>query len=85
MISSHLLAMVEDICTHVLIVNQGRPMFFGPIGDVHEHFADGEASSLEEIFLRATESIDEVREFTSTAHASDDGASNFGSEQAIPN
>jgi ABC-2 type transport system ATP-binding protein len=57
-ISSHLLAMVEDICTHVLILSEGTQRFFGPITDVGHAFAAGSATervSLEEIFFRATE------------------------------
>jgi ABC-2 type transport system ATP-binding protein len=60
-ISSHLLAMVEDICTHVLILGQGRPCYFGPITDVGQHFAtDSQRFSLEEIFFRATASLEPV-------------------------
>ncbi|MEM8678644.1 MAG: ABC transporter ATP-binding protein, partial [Planctomycetota bacterium] len=33
-ISSHLLAMVEDICTHVMILNQGRQKFIGPLSEL---------------------------------------------------
>jgi len=61
MISSHLLAMVEDICTHVLMMNRGRQMYFGSIDAVRRHFADQEATSLEDVFLRATEAIDELQ------------------------
>lgn len=61
MISSHLLAMVEDICTHVLILSQGQPRYCGPIGEVHRRFAnpaETPAFTLEETFFRATELID---------------------------
>src|SRR3954462_7587942 len=30
-ISSHLLALVEDLCSHLLILHHGRSLFFGPI------------------------------------------------------
>jgi ABC-2 type transport system ATP-binding protein len=65
-ISSHLLAMVEDICTHVLILSEGTQRFFGPIADVGREFATGseaERVSLEEVFFRATELVD-----TSASH-----------------
>ena len=52
-ISSHLLAMVEDICTHVLILNSGQKRFFGGIDDMQAAFAKGGASSLEDIFFEA--------------------------------
>jgi len=55
-VSSHLLAMVEDLCTHLLILTHGRARFHGPRDDLHAEYATetGE-SSLEEIFFRATE------------------------------
>jgi ABC-2 type transport system ATP-binding protein len=58
-ISSHLLAMVEDICTHVLILSEGTQRFFGPIADVGREFAGGDAErvTLEEVFFRATEVV----------------------------
>ena len=54
-VSSHLLAMVEEMCTHVLILDRGEQRFFGPIEELHANFdtAD-EAASLEEIFFAAT-------------------------------
>jgi len=55
-ISSHLLAMVEDVCTHLLLLNAGRQRFFGPLNDIRGALmSDAEASTLEEIFLLATE------------------------------
>jgi ABC-2 type transport system ATP-binding protein len=56
MVSSHLLALVEDLCTHLLIVHHGRRLFFGPLAAARASFAgvDGDAS-LEELFFRATE------------------------------
>jgi ABC-2 type transport system ATP-binding protein len=54
-ISSHLLAMVEDICTHVLILKSGRQMFWGSIAEVRETFQRGDqAATLEDIFFHAT-------------------------------
>lgn len=55
-ISSHLLAMVEDICTHVLILDAGRQRFCGSIAELRSTFADlHDDASLEEIFFRAIE------------------------------
>ena len=55
-VSSHLLALVEDLCTHLLVLHRGRRLFFGPIGDargaVKELSAD---ASLEDVFFRLTE------------------------------
>jgi ABC-2 type transport system ATP-binding protein len=55
MISSHLLAMVEDICTHVLILAAGESKFFGTIDELRESFHEASGdSSLEDIFFAAT-------------------------------
>ncbi|MBN2476544.1 MAG: ABC transporter ATP-binding protein [Pirellulales bacterium] len=55
-ISSHLLDLVEDICTHLLILDRGKRLFFGRIDEARAAFADLSGSaSLEEIFFRATE------------------------------
>jgi ABC-2 type transport system ATP-binding protein len=55
-VSSHLLALVEDLCTHLLIVHHGKRLFFGPVEAARTSFAgvDNDAS-LEELFFRATE------------------------------
>ena len=55
-ISSHLLALVEDVCSHLLILDRGHARFFGPIADARTAFADmGCDRTLEEIFFRAVE------------------------------
>ncbi len=55
-VSSHLLAMVEDICTHVLILDHARQRFFGTISQLRSLFADSHDDvSLEDIFFRAIE------------------------------
>ena len=55
-VSSHLLSLVEDLCTHLLILNKGRCLFSGTLAEARSQYADlqGEAS-LEEVFFRATE------------------------------
>ncbi len=56
-VSSHLLAMVEDICTQVLILDSGSQRFFGPLEDLRKKFITSEQNaSLERIFFLATES-----------------------------
>ncbi len=58
-ISSHLLAMVEDICTHILIIDVGRERFRGTIDQLRSAFPDlHEKASLEEIFFRAIDGDD---------------------------
>ena len=65
-VSSHLLALVEDLCTHLLILHRGRNLFCGPLDAARSAFAGmsgatpsglpGDAdASLEEVFFRATE------------------------------
>jgi ABC-2 type transport system ATP-binding protein len=55
-VSSHLLALVEDICTHLLILNRGKRLFFGRIDEAREFYSSaGNQASLEEVFFRAIE------------------------------
>jgi ABC-2 type transport system ATP-binding protein len=55
-VSSHLLELVQDLCTHLLILHHGRRLFFGRLEDARATFptVSGDAS-LEEVFFRATE------------------------------
>ncbi|MDB5289520.1 MAG: ABC-type multidrug transport system, ATPase component [Phycisphaerales bacterium] len=56
LISSHLLALVEDLCTHLLILHHGRSLFFGKMEEARTAFASVDSDgSLEEMFFRATE------------------------------
>lgn len=54
-LSSHLLHLLEEVCSHVLILKQGVKLADGTLTDVAARFSNGEPDvSLEEIFLRAT-------------------------------
>ncbi|HMD59780.1 MAG TPA: ABC transporter ATP-binding protein [Opitutaceae bacterium] len=54
-LSSHLLHLLEEVCTHVLILKKGDKVADGTIAEVAAKFSNGEAGvSLEEVFLRAT-------------------------------
>lgn len=54
-LSSHLLHLLEEVCTHVLILKRGEKIAAGTLADVAAQFANGEAQvNLEEVFLRAT-------------------------------
>jgi ABC-2 type transport system ATP-binding protein len=54
-VSSHMLAMVEDLCTHVLILDRGQQRFCGPIEELRANFEHVDAdASLEEIYFAAT-------------------------------
>jgi ABC-2 type transport system ATP-binding protein len=53
-ISSHLLAMVEDICTHVLVLREGEKRFLGHVEELNQTFGSGDNdASLEEAFFQA--------------------------------
>jgi ABC-2 type transport system ATP-binding protein len=55
-ISSHLLSLVEDLCSHLLILHRGRSLFVGRVEEARTAFAAESAdASLEEVFFRATE------------------------------
>lgn len=55
LISSHLLHLLEEICTHVLILKKGEKIIDGTIDQIRQKFSEqsGEAN-LEEVFFRAT-------------------------------
>ena len=54
-ISSHLLAMVEDLCTHVLILTGGEQRFCGPIDELRTSFERDEPTArLEDMYFAAT-------------------------------
>lgn len=55
-VSSHLLSLVEDMCTHLLILAKGKSLFCGSLADARQQYPElGDETSLEEIFFRATE------------------------------
>ncbi|HTR00036.1 MAG TPA: ABC transporter ATP-binding protein [Candidatus Acidoferrum sp.] len=54
-LSSHLLDMLEAVCTHVLIMKKGERVALGSLEEVVRQYGDGDADvSLEEVFMRAT-------------------------------
>ncbi len=56
LISSHLLGMVEDMCTHLLILNRGHARFLGTLEELRERYpAEQSMGDLERIFFLATE------------------------------
>lgn len=55
-LSSHLLHLVEEICSHVLILKGGRKVAGGTFDEIRrQFFQEGEGGRLEDVFLRATE------------------------------
>ena len=62
-VSSHLLALVEDLCTHLMILHHGKRLFFGRVADARAAFTTVSSdASLEEVFFRATEGEPAVAE-----------------------
>ncbi len=53
LVSSHLLALVEDICRHLIILRQGRCLFSGSVELAKETYA--RTGSLEDVFFKVTE------------------------------
>ena len=59
MVSSHLLSLVENLCTSVLILHQGRMLLRGTLADLREKAdEEGRHESLEDLFFRLTEADD---------------------------
>jgi len=54
-LSSHLLSLLEEVCTHVLILKTGEKIADGSIADIRARFAVQPDASLEDVFFRATE------------------------------
>ena len=55
-VSSHLLSLIEDLCTHLLILHRGRRLFAGPIAEARGAVAELSAdASLEDVFFKLTE------------------------------
>ena len=54
-LSSHLLHLLEEVCSHVLILKKGETIAYDTMAAVHARFSNGDANaSLEDVFLRAT-------------------------------
>jgi ABC-2 type transport system ATP-binding protein len=54
-ISSHLLHLVEEICSHVLFLKNGRKVIDGTLAEIRQRFEQGDGARLEDVFIRATE------------------------------
>lgn len=56
-VSSHMLSLIEDTCTHLLILLGGKSAFQGTFAELRSEYPDlGDGSTLEDIFFRATRS-----------------------------
>jgi len=48
--------MVEDICTHILMISKGEQQFFGTVAELKNKFSQhGTTATLEQIFFMATD------------------------------
>ncbi len=55
LISSHLLHLLEEVCSHVLILKSGKKVIDGTLEEIRQKFSETPAdASLEEVFFRAT-------------------------------
>ena len=55
-VSSHLLDLIDDLCSHLLILHRGQSLFHGTIGEAKCRLKDlGPDASLEEVFFQFTE------------------------------
>jgi ABC-2 type transport system ATP-binding protein len=54
-LSSHLLELIEELAHRILILDHGRRVFVGTLGEARASLRGGELSSLEEIFLAVTQ------------------------------
>ncbi len=70
-VSSHLLSLVEDLCTHLLILVRGQSRFFGTLDELRSGFDLSDDASLEDVFFHAT------HETTEPVGAGDGAAADF--------
>lgn len=60
-LSSHMLSLVQEVCTHLLILKDGVKLADGSVARIQAQFGDGSDLSLEDIFFRATGDEDRAR------------------------
>ena len=75
-VSSHLLSMVEDLCSTVLILHRGQVLRHGRLADLRgEAAAEGRHETLEELFFRLTETppVSAAPEIAATAQVRREG------------
>lgn len=54
-LSSHLLHLLEEVCSHVLILKRGEKIADGTMAEIRARFGNGDANAnLEDVFIRAT-------------------------------
>ncbi|HTB63532.1 MAG TPA: ABC transporter ATP-binding protein [Opitutales bacterium] len=53
-LSSHLLHLVEEICSHILILKNGKMIAHGTMAEITQRFATEPGANLEDVFFNAT-------------------------------
>ncbi len=53
-ISSHLLHLLEEVCSNVLILKNGRKIIDGTLAEIRQQFGGADDANLEEVFFQAT-------------------------------
>jgi ABC-2 type transport system ATP-binding protein len=54
-VSSHLLSLVEDLCSSVLVLHRGRQLLHAPLAELRKQVAEGgRRETLEDLFFRLT-------------------------------
>ena len=52
-ISSHLMHLLEEICSHILVLKRGVRVVYGTVDEIRQQFGGGDATvDLEELFIR---------------------------------
>ncbi|MEO1616746.1 MAG: ABC transporter ATP-binding protein [Planctomycetota bacterium] len=54
-LSSHLLAMIQDVCTHLIVMQNGGLQYFGAVEELRTQFPN--ATSLEQAYFEATTAL----------------------------
>ncbi|MBC8116057.1 MAG: ABC transporter ATP-binding protein, partial [Candidatus Saccharimonas sp.] len=55
-VSSHLLDLIDDLCSHLLILHRGQSLFQGTIAEAKSRLeAVGTGATLEDVFFQFTE------------------------------
>jgi ABC-2 type transport system ATP-binding protein len=53
-LSSHLLSLLQEVCTHLLILKNGAMVATGSVAEVQARYAGEAGATLEDVFFRAT-------------------------------
>jgi ABC-2 type transport system ATP-binding protein len=53
-LSSHLLHLVEELCTHILVLNRGQRVAYGPMSVILAERPELAGRGLEDVFLALT-------------------------------